>query len=143
MSLLQTALKITEHIPNRFIAPIPEADSVEVFSLQDGVPYWFKIRRIKPGWREIEPITTSTARLGREAYPFEYLSYLDQLPRYYVIACFRCSPYTWLCIPYNAADASQRGWATGIPRQLHLVRHAISPLDVVDARRLGDMLVST
>ena len=58
-----------------------------------------------------------------------------------MIILFRVAERTWLCIPYNAADAAQRGWANGEPRSLHLIRHAMGPFDVAVARDLAGMLL--
>lgn len=97
--------------------------------------------QVDAGWWELRPSTKKRAYPIRHAYPHEYLLYLTQLPRFYVIVLFRVAENTWLCLPYNASDAAQRGWEDGTPRVLHLVRHSVQPMDVVVTRDLAGMLL--
>jgi len=133
--------RLEQHQPQPFVAPVPEADTVRLFTLDNGIPYWFTVRNAEPGWWELSPYADDKARLTRKANPSEFFPYLSQLPRYYVVALFRLSEHTWLCVPFNSADAHQRGWKDAEPRPLHLIRHSVSPLDVVSARMMSSTLL--
>lgn len=140
MSLFSTLTHIESHIPQSFVAPILDAHTTCVHVVQAGIPYRFDVRGVEPGWYELQPIDKHTAS-GAPAQPYQYLPYLQHLPRIYVIACFRLSAHTWLVVPYNPSDARQRGWPNAEPRQLHLVRGSIAPLDVCDTRMLAGTLL--
>lgn len=143
-SLLRVLKRVSEKTPNKFIAPIPSAQSVSLFSLQEGIPYWFNIDNPTPGWFEVEPISKKEARIGREAEPHEYISYLEALPRILVIVLFSIGRNTSLVVPYNASDASQRGWMNSMPRVLHLTRNHLcckNPLSIISARIMGNQLL--
>jgi hypothetical protein len=64
------------------------------------------------------------------AYMHEIGVYLSALPRFYVIAC-SLHGQAWVCVPYNASDATQRSWPNGQPRQVHLVFDHIQPFEVL------------
>jgi len=139
--LLQVIDQIAEHTPEEFVCPIPDAEQITVFSSQAGIPYQFRIGNPEQGWWMAVPTSESIARLDREAAPSAYLPYLEALERFYAIALFRVSRMTWVCVPFNTSDADQRGWHNGEPRQLHLVREAVQPFDVVDTRNLAGTLL--
>lgn len=142
MSLLNIAEMIGDHQPRPFIAPIPEADHVMVFSLQDGIPYWFKVRDRRPGWWLLSPFTRGWVEIERGAYPMEYMEYMMALPRFYVIALFQTGEYTWLCVPFNLSDAAQRGWGQGKPQKIHLTRgQSIQSFDVMISRQMDQVLL--
>jgi hypothetical protein len=128
-------------IPSPFVAPIPAAGWTLVWTVQDGITYKFPIRGTAPGWWRITPTSSSEARTTGRGQPSEYLEYLESLPRAYVLVLYRLEPFTWLCTPFNLSDAAQRGWENGEPRVLHLIRHAVEPFDLVDARLVGDLLL--
>lgn len=140
MSLVDVIDRVGDHIPEPFVAPIPDAEVVEVFTIQDGVPYRFKLQDTYPGWWIINPQSKLEARLGEIPQPCDILAYLEQLPRFYAISCFRLSERTWLVVPYNAGDAAQRGWPSGEPKAMHLVRHNVKPFDVVVVRSANTLL---
>lgn len=137
----QALSRIAAHIPEPFIAPVPDARTVTVFTLQDGIPYRFRLSNPEPGWWLLNPTSETTAVAVREATPPEFYAYLDALPRFLAIAVFRAHTKTWVAIPYNASDAAQRGWPDGSPRVMHLTRHAIGPFDVVYASTMGNTLI--
>jgi hypothetical protein len=139
MSLLEALERIERHEVHPFIAPILEDKTHRMLVFQDGLPIWFTTHT-EPGWVCFEP-RGNRAHPVRLASPHEYLEYLDNLPRIYVVSCFRFAPRTWAVIPYNPSDAMQRGWMNCEPRLLHLVRDSITPTDVLDARALGDNLL--
>lgn len=141
MSLLDVIDRVAAHKPRSFIAPLPDAERVEVFTHIDNIPYQFRLRNSEPGWWLLSPISGQRVTKDRPAYPHEYIRYLEALPRFYVIACFRLAEMTWLVVPFNASDAAQRGWSQGEPRPLHLITQGIVPLDVLDARDLAGMLL--
>lgn len=141
MALLSTIDRVASHTPTQFVAPILDAAVIEVFVLQDSIPYRFRVVGLQPGWYLLTPRTELHAVSERMAYPYEYFQYLGKLPRFYVIALHRLSPRTWLCVPYNVSDAEQRGWGSGEPKPLHLVRESISPLTYVCARSLAGTLL--
>lgn len=73
--------------------------------------------------------------------PAEIIDYLTQLPRFYIIALFPVSDTAWLTLPFNRADAAQRGWPAGCPRPVHLIRHRLESFDVAIARSMGGVLL--
>lgn len=141
MSLRKALERVLAHEPSEFLAPVPDAQAVRLFSLQNGIPYWFELRNPEPGWWYVVPETESDARLGNRAMPYEKLDYLIQLPRFYVITAFRITHHTWLVVPFNPSDAAQRGWKNNYPRQMHLVRHDLDPHQIVEARDMAGCLL--
>jgi hypothetical protein len=137
--MLDTALRFAEYEPEPFIAPIPTNGIVEVFTLQNNVPLRYSLYKQTPGWWEVIP--GRRAVLGREAYAHETLEYLESLPRFYSIACVPSGDNIWLVVPYNASDASQRGWKNGEPKQVYLVSESINPFDVIVVRSLAGLLL--
>jgi hypothetical protein len=141
MGLLDLALATAEVELEPFVAPIPDAHDVYVWTIQDEVPYRVRIWHPDPGWWWVEPTAQTRGRIFEPAGAGEILEYLDELPRIYVIILFRVAERTWLCTPLNAADAAQRGWASGEPRVLHLAWGTIEPYDVVSARLLSQTVL--
>ena len=141
MSLLKALDRVAEHVPTKFIAPIPDANVVQVVSIQDGIPYWFSLHDPQPGWWVVEPTSKSDAKLLAQALPADWIRYLDQLPSFHVITLFPVSESTWMVMPYNAADAAQRGWANACPRPMHLVDESLNSLQVACACALGNTLL--
>ena len=142
-NLLDVINRMAEHVPGPFIAPLPDAHQVRVFTLQR-YPYWFTFRRgrgFSPGWWRLRPVSDSRAVLDGEAQPADVMDYLSSLPRFYAIAGWRVAPMTWLCTPWHAADVVQRGWQNAQPREMHLVRHSIMPFDTVVVRAMGSVLL--
>lgn len=127
-------------VPEPFVAPVPNAEVVDVFTFQQGVPFWFELREPRQGWWEIEPLSRGKAEIREQAQAGDIIAYLSELPGFYVIVLFRLAEETWLCIPYNDSDAAQRGWPDGEPRALHLVRDRLSPFDLVVGRMGGALL---
>lgn len=61
-----------------------------------------------------------------------------------VIVLFSVDNNTSLVVPFNASDASQRGWLNSEPRKLHITRgHQIckTPLSIIQARMMGGQLL--
>ncbi len=139
MGLLSLALKIAEQELEPFIAPIP-TENVKVHTVQEAVPFSFDVRG-DPGWWLLRPVGHERVTFERPAIPFEYLGYLEQLPRFYVRVGMQVSSDQWLVFPFNAADATQRGWTNGEPRIMYLTRHRLRALDVCVARAMGDTLL--
>lgn len=138
MNLLSTIKKVAEQVPEKFLAPIPSADTVSLFSMQGNIPYWFHIKNPKPGWRWVEPIAKNKARIIEEAEPFEYIDYLNQLPKLLCIVLFSLGEGKSLVMPYNQA------WKNSEPKILHLTRgHQIcsQPLSVIATRQMGESLL--
>ena len=143
-SLFEALNRLEAHQPRPFIAPILDSDTTEVFVVQDGFPYGFRIQDSPPGWWKIGPHPgkrVGRANLEREATPDEYLRFLSSLRHINIIMLYPLSNTTWLCIPYNASDASQKGWKEATPRPIHLVRGQPVPLDPVSAGVLGGNLL--
>jgi len=138
-SLLSVLDRIAEHTPQPFVAPIPDLERVRLFTLQDDIPYWFDVRN-RQGWWRVIPTDNRQAKLDRLTYPYEYIPYMEQLPRFYVFALYPLSRWTWLCVPANSADAAQRGWPNGEPRPLHLTRW-LGQGGIVIARQMGDVML--
>jgi hypothetical protein len=143
MSLKDALTRIVTHKIHPFIAPLPDAGTVSILSIQANIPYWFHVTPIlEPGWYSLAPDNGGRhiAAVG-EAEPYQIGAYLSALPRFYVIACFPTAGGAWLCVPFNASDAGQRGWPSGQPRQVHLVSETIQPFDVLVVRQLGQVLL--
>uniref|UniRef100_A0A6M3LCW8 Uncharacterized protein n=1 Tax=viral metagenome TaxID=1070528 RepID=A0A6M3LCW8_9ZZZZ len=104
--------------------------------MQNSIPFHFRLDAASPGWWVYQPTDATHARRLREATVWETDSYLQLLPHFYVIAIRPLTPTTWLCVPYNVADAKQRGW-NGEPRRLELVSEAIEPFELISARASG------
>lgn len=121
MSLMGVLDKLQSHQPKPFLAPIPSAQMVSCFTVQDTIPYTFELRQPKQGWWWVEPYAANKARLVWNALPHEYLSYLSQLPRFIVIAVDQTAEGV-IVVPYNASDAAQRGWLNSEPRYAYLCR---------------------
>ncbi len=123
-----------------FLAPILDAGSVVVMTLQEGVQFNYRLVQ-EPGWWVLHCDQVAVSRVEAPASMFETIQYLDALPRFLVIAVHRLRADTWVVVPWNESDASQRGWPRGEPRAMHLVRDSVRPFDVVVARRLGRTLL--
>lgn len=126
MSLIGVLDKLKKHEPQPFLAPIPSAQMVSCFTVQEGIPYWFDIKTSRPGWWWVEP-SGHDVWLRQQAQPHEYLAYLAQLPRFVVIAVEQRAEGV-VVVPYNASDAAQRGWPNSEPRYAYLTRN-VQPLD--------------
>jgi len=142
-SLFEALNRLEQHTLRPFIAPILDSETTEVFIVQDGFPYTFRVRNWPVGWWKMDahPTLEHMAELDREATPEEYLRFLVSLRHINVIMLYPLSDTTWLCTPYNASDASQKGWKEAIPRPIHLVRGQPVPLDPVSAGVLGGNLL--
>lgn len=143
--LLNTINRIANHEPQPFIAPIPISNMTKVFTLQDEIPYWFTANVIDTGWFLLHPGNTVAsnypyAYAERTATAIERLKYLEQLPRFHVIALFPIDN-NWLVMPFNISDANQRGWDNGRPRLMYLPEGSIGDCQVVHARQLGNILL--
>jgi hypothetical protein len=140
LSLLDTIDFLATKKPEPFVAPVPFAHLVSVRTIQDGVTYSFSVQNPRPGWWTLVPAGV-LARIDTMAQPADVIDYLNELPRFYVIALFPTSETTWLVTPYSIADAEQRGWMQGRPREVHLVRMAVEPFDVLVTRNLAGTLI--
>lgn len=142
MNLLDVARRVAERQPEPFVAPILAAPKSRVFTVQDGVPFefWVEVGGAEVGWRTVKPWDRERARVGPRAQPWQRVMYLNALPSFYVIALYPVGERAWLCTPYNAADAAQRGWKDGRPRPLHLVSELMT-FDVVVARSMAGVLL--
>lgn len=138
--MLNTINRIANHEPQPFIAPIPIGDMTKVLTIQDEIPYWFYVNpHDGAGWYELRPLK-DRAITNRNATAIERLKYLEQLPRFHVIALFPIDD-NWLVMPFNISDANQRGWANGEPRLMYLPEGNIGDCQVVHARKLGNILL--
>jgi hypothetical protein len=126
--------------PLPFIAPILTKDTTKVLTIQNNIPYWFKVQVDTPGWYTCAP-ENGQLTVEDEVYPHERIQYLEQLDRFYVIALFPLDETAWLVSPYNLGDAEQRGWKDGEPRPMYLVEGTLHPLTMVKARVLGEFLL--
>jgi len=131
-SLLFEIDRIAEYELRPFLAPIVDADTSYVFTVQGNAPYFLKVKDATPGWWIVNPMSTHTAELEREAMPHEYIPYLDQLPRRTAYTLFQSSETSWMCLLCNSAEP---------PVRLHLVRDVLVPLEAVRMRRVGDVLL--
>ena len=143
MSLANILDRIAGHKLVDFVAPIPDADATVVFSLlPDGTPYRFQVSGVEPGWHVLHPGARGRATVVGPAPVWDIVvDSLRDLPRFLVVAALPLSESAWLCVPFSAADAEQRGWMNGEPKALHLVREHLEPLDLIEARDLGGVLL--
>lgn len=151
MSLLGAIDRISEHEPQPFVAPLVSSEEAWMLTIQASIPYWLRadwlIRNPAEavGWWLAQPYrfdgSYNRARRKRPAYPHERIQYLEQLPRFMVVTALEMEGNCWLVLPYNEADAAQRGWANGTPRLMHLVSGTLNPLDVVNARDAAGTLL--
>ena len=152
MSLLDVIAEVDRHEPREFMAPILDTRVTDVFVNLDNIPYRFEIVQdkdmpgdaVSPGWWIMKPTSKRIVEALGPAHPSQYLKYLDALPRFFVIALFPLSKdgHTWLCMPYNISDATQRGWPDGgVPLPLHLVRGRIFALDALKAKSLAGAMI--
>lgn len=140
MSLLDAALNLANYVPEPFVAPIPTTGKVEVFAFQNGVPLRYSLYGQKIGWWIIEP-RKDRAAMGDAAQISEIVEYLENLPRFYVIACIPSGEQEWLVVPFNGSDAAQRGWKDGQPKKMYLCNERVEPFDLIVGRKLGDILL--
>jgi hypothetical protein len=123
-----------------FLAPIPDAGCVVVATLQNGIQFNYQVVR-EPGWWVLHCDQSTVRRFEAPGSMFEIVQFLNALPRFLVIAVHRLRADTWLAIPWNTSDATQRGWPHSEPKPVHLVRDAIRPFDIIVARRLRQTLL--
>ena len=123
-----------------FLAPVPDAGSVVVSTIQEGIRFRYRIAR-DPGWWVLYCDQTTVRRVESPTSMFDIVHYLEALPRFLVIAVHRLHEDTWMVVPWNYGDAGQRGWSGGEPRAVHLVRDSVRPFDILVARRLGPTLL--
>lgn len=141
MSLLSVLDRVADHIPQEFIAPIPQANIVNIFTFQDDIPYTFQLDNPEPGWWNVQPRSKTDAVLGTRISARNKFEYLGQLPRFYVIAVVQVNETTWLCTPFNISDTEQRGWKNAEPKHVFLVSGTIEPFDVLITRKLDQILL--
>jgi hypothetical protein len=143
MTLLDVFNRMQNHEPIDFVAPVPANGDVSLWVYQDNIPYQFKVRpNGTAGWYNLRPIDKKRARIIGEANALDIQKYLAQLASFHVITVYPIDETSWLVFPYNESDASQRGWMKGEPKVMKFVDgRNLRPLDVVVARRLGDMLL--
>ena len=144
MSLLSTLNRVSEFQPEPFVTPMWNPH-MRVLSVQDNIPIWCDVNVHIPGWWKVTPDSKLglyyTATTLSPAAPWEQYTFLEQLPRFYIITLFRVRENTWLCVPYNAADAAQRYWPNSTPREVHLVNENISQLTCISARLFADIML--
>lgn len=140
-NLMNALNRVARHQPQPFVAPVLNNKSDMIFTYQDRIPYHFKVERPVPGWWRLAPTSKITARQEREALPWETATYLEQLPRIYMILLYPVNDNTWMSVPFNASDGKQRG--VDMPTLVYLVPQimGIAPLDIIDARMLDKSLL--
>lgn len=140
-NLLGVLNKIESHVPKPFLAPIPQANVVSCFTIQENIPYWFNLKEPSSGWWWVKPLSKTRAELDRPAYPYEYLGYLNKLPRFIVITIEQLHEGI-LVVPYNSSDAQQRGWVNSEPKYVYLPRnHYCPPLSILIVRNMAGILL--
>ncbi len=78
--------KVADHKPRHFIAPVMSRKA-KLFTVQDGVPYWFYTQVEYPNWYYLMPHKAKnrsnkpTATVVRQANPHEYIDYLRRITR--------------------------------------------------------------
>lgn len=116
----------------RFVAPIPAARNVYIFTQQDGIAFRFEVIRPEPGWFVLQPSDrVGLAEVLHEVTGATHMfQFLDQLPKWTVMALFPSGDQRWAVCPFNKSDAKQRGWTAPL-RHMHLVRGTIHSGSVV------------
>jgi len=115
--------------PQPFVAPIPSAEKVFVYTMQDGMPYRAEVVSPKAGWWKLTP-KGSRAEISGPAEEWERLEYLSNLHKVRVIPTFQLDDTTWLVVPH----ATGPGVHQNEPKQMHLVVGTVTPLQVIIAR---------
>jgi hypothetical protein len=138
-NLLQALERVKDNKLEDFIAPLP-AGTIDLLSVQNGIPYWFEIICTTPGWYNIHPLGSRGSILSAKVEPYEIEDYLNQLPHFHVIALYPVSQGSWLCVPRSVGDTKQRGWQ-GQPKVFTLCQDNIEPLDVVRVANLAGTLI--
>lgn len=152
-NLLQALERVKDNKLEDFIAPLPEG-TIDLLSVQNGIPYWFQITNETPGWYRLKPRTYKNGVYAKsrgstgeyyvdevgEPQPYEIEDYLNQLPHFNVIALYPVSQGSWLCVPHSVGDTKQRGW-DGKPKVFTLCSENIEPLDVVRVANLAGALI--
>lgn len=119
-----------------FVAPVTPSTK-RVFTLVDGLPYHYqRLRRIPNAWNRFKFNRSGILEIdhGNPPQPYEIRSYLELLrPRWAMIVLYKLGDGSFLCYPFNAGDAKQKGWGDG-PVAVHLVTDTVEPFDVVYAR---------
>ena len=145
MSLLDTLNRVSNFQPEPFVTPVWNPH-MRILSVQDNIPIWCDVNVRIPGWWNVTPGSKLglhyTAATLSPAMPWQQYTFLEQLPqRFYAITLFRVRENTWLCVPYNAADAAQRYWLNSTPREVYLVNENISQLMCVSVRLFSNVLL--
>lgn len=140
MSILDVINRVAAHRADNFVAPVFDSARTRVLVRQGGIPLTFVVSGVAPGWKEFEPRGQQAGAVA-EAQPRDVVDYLEALREIRVITLFAVSPTTWVCAPYNASDARQKGWKTADPSPLHLVSASVQAFDVVVARLAGGTLL--
>ena len=142
MSLRDAMKRVASTTLQPFVAPVVEAQSVTIATLQNGAMYQFRVAAPVPGWYQFayNPKTKRirSAPLALIANKFKYL---NSLRRFFVLAVRPLSESAWLVVPRHSGDVLQRQWIRSQPRPMHLVNGSVLPLDTVVARDAGGVLV--
>lgn len=117
--------------------------------MQDNVPITVSMISPDPaGWYEVTVEKTGGKYVSirhnlREASYWEASLFMELLPRFIAVAVHPVEKdeATWLCVPWNASDAEQRGWMAGAPRIVHLVKGNVQPLDIIVTRNMAGTLL--
>ncbi len=127
----------------RFIAPIPAARNICVFTQQGGVTFRYEVLRYtdEPGWFVLRPSNPTTAEVLNEVTSTAHIfQYLNQLTNWTVIALFPSGDQRWAVCPFNKSDAMQRGWGD-MMRHVHLTRGTFHSGSVITCRDMGGTLL--
>jgi hypothetical protein len=127
----------------RFIAPVPAARNVYVFTVQGGIAFQFEVVRYtpEPGWYVLRPAGRTTAEVLHEVKSTAHMfSYLEQLPKWTVMTLFPSGDQRWAVCPFNKSDAQQRGWGNTV-RHMHIVRGTIHSGSVAACCDMGGTLI--
>jgi hypothetical protein len=126
---------------DNFFAPIPEAQKVIVQTRQNGITYNLRVRNPRPGWFEIRQSGDNEASVCGELPGASHIhEYLDNFPQWTLRLLFPSGTHRWAVVPYNKADAAQRGWDGSI-RHVHIVRGSFYIGDVCRAARVGGTFI--
>jgi len=136
MSLLDRYLRAEQEITRHpFLAPVVRGGQVAVRHPSTRAIHLFPAPPRFEGWGVFRPLDGARVRVEREAEEWERLRYLELLPALRAILVHPLWGRSWLAVPWNRADARQRGLPAE-PFPAHLVGGG-QPLDRVVVRFLG------
>jgi hypothetical protein len=128
---IQSLIDKFSHPVPPFVAPVLPGTQ-RVYTRIASVPYTYHVSE-KPGWHKLKGDKRLARSVG-EPEMWEINSYLELLkPSWRLNVLYRLGGQSWLCLPDNLSDASQKGWNAG-PVAVHLISDTVEPFDTIQAQ---------